>query len=107
MEQFLIIFPKGKANFVPQGYQCQSMCLLFPTEEVFIKVGKDNVNHGQKPLNLIAYFVNHFSTRGGMVLDLCSGTGTTSAACFLLGRKCVGFEIDEKQYTNAKSYTSS
>lgn len=43
-----------------------------------------------------SYFINNFSNKGEVVLDLFGGTGTTLIACEELGRKCLMMEYDPK-----------
>ena len=61
--------------------------------------GNVNLNPCQKPMP------------GDMILDLCSGTGTTAVACAVTNRSCTSLETDELQcrliprrLQSAKSY---
>ena len=47
-----------------------------------------------KPVALIAYQIANSSRRGGSVLDLFGGSGTTLIAAEQLGRKCFMMEYD-------------
>ncbi len=49
-----------------------------------------------KPLKLMSYLITLGSREGGVVLDPFMGSGTTALASKLLGRKCIGIEIEEK-----------
>lgn len=47
-----------------------------------------------KPVKLIIRFVNNSSQRGGLILDLFMGSGSTMIAAEQLGRRCFGMELD-------------
>lgn len=51
-----------------------------------------------KPLDIIKNLIINSSVRGGTVLDVFSGSGTTCVAAKELGRKYIGFEIEPKYY---------
>jgi len=48
-----------------------------------------------KPLDLMLQLVLDFTEPGDLVLDPFAGSGTTGVACLSLGRRFVGWEIDE------------
>jgi len=52
----------------------------------------------QKPLKLVADWVQAFSDPGDVVLDPFMGSGTTGVACVKLGRKFIGIERDERYF---------
>jgi len=61
-----------------------------------------NVHHGkqalhptQKPVNLIRYLVRTYTNEGDLVLDNCSGSGTTAISCIKEKRNFICFEKDE------------
>jgi site-specific DNA-methyltransferase (adenine-specific) len=56
----------------------------------------------QKPLDQILDLVEFFSNPGELVCDPLLGSGTTALACALLGRRCVGSELDAEWATKAK-----
>jgi hypothetical protein len=58
--------------------------------------GKNGVDKfsAEKPLDQALDLVSWFSDPGTLVVDLTAGSGTTIAACALLGRDGLGFEID-------------
>lgn len=55
-----------------------------------------------KPLNIIENLIKVSSVEGGIILDPFVGSGTTCVASKRLGRKYIGFEINEKYYKIAK-----
>ncbi len=67
--------------------------LLFRPEEV-----KGRIHPFQKPLELIRYLINQSSNLGETVLDPFVGSGTTVIAAEILGRKGIGFEMDEETF---------
>ena len=50
----------------------------------------------EKPLNLLERFINIFTDKEDLVLDLFSGSGNCSIAAQKLGRNFIGIELDEK-----------
>ncbi len=57
-----------------------------------------------KSLKLMSYLIALGSRPGDTVLDPFIGSGTTSRACKMLNRKCIGFEIDTEQYAKIASH---
>ena len=56
----------------------------------------------QKPLALIEYLVNTYSSPYEVILDNTMGSGTAGVACKNLSRKFIGIEMDEKYFQVAK-----
>lgn len=48
----------------------------------------------QKPVGLSAWFLNRYSEKNGIVLDLFGGSGSTMIACEQTGRQCRMMELD-------------
>lgn len=46
----------------------------------------------QKPVALFEYLIRTYTNEGDMVMDNCSGSGTTGVACQNTGRKCIQIE---------------
>lgn len=65
---------------------------------------KDRVNRhvSVKPLDLMRHLVELVSFRGETVLDPFEGSGTTAVACYQLGRRHVGYEMDARSLEVAK-----
>lgn len=51
---------------------------------------------GRIPGQLITHVLYFFTEPGAQVVDPMVGSGTTLDACLLMGRKCYGFDIDER-----------
>ena len=49
-----------------------------------------------KPTELVARAIANSSKKGGLVLDVFSGSGTTLIACEQHGRRCCAVEIDPR-----------
>ena len=63
----------------------------------------ENFHPTVKPLDLMRYLVNMFSTPdGGVVYDPFTGSGSTLIACKILGREYIGSEMEPEYYEIAK-----
>lgn len=51
---------------------------------------------GRIPGQLLAHVLYFFTKPGDTVIDPMVGSGTTLDACLLMGRKCFGYDIDER-----------
>ncbi|GAF89340.1 unnamed protein product, partial [marine sediment metagenome] len=56
---------------------------------------EDIFHKHQKPVDFVEKFINHFSIKDNVVLDLFLGSGSTLIAAEKLNRKCYGIELDE------------
>ena len=74
---------------------CENTVLRFPC-------GRNRLHPTQKPEKLIEKLVEMSSNQGDVVFDPCMGSGTTCVAAKNLGRKYIGFELDEKYFEIAK-----
>lgn len=64
-----------------------------PVSIINIKHSNNNQNHEtQKPVDLCKYLIKTYSNEGDLVLDNCSGSGTTAVACRELGRRWIMIE---------------
>jgi len=61
----------------------------------------DKQRMGGKPLPLMLQIVEDYTRHGQTVLDPFLGGGTTALACYKLGRKCIGIEIDPEAFERA------
>lgn len=51
---------------------------------------------GRIPGQLVAHVLYFFTQPGDMVIDPMAGSGTTLDVCLAMGRKCYGFDIDDR-----------
>ena len=51
---------------------------------------------GRIPGQLIAHVLYFFTEPGDTVIDPMSGSGTTQDVCLVMGRKCYGYDIDDR-----------
>lgn len=58
------------------------------------QIGK--VHPTQKPVPLFEYLIKTYTRKGDLVLDCCSGSGTTALAARLTDRKFICFDISEE-----------
>mgnify|MGYP003639145972 CR=1 FL=1 len=56
----------------------------------------------QKPVELMAYLVKTYTSKGQTVLDFTMGSGSTGVACIQEGRRFVGIEKDPTYFKAAK-----
>lgn len=67
------------------------------------KKDKFEYNHPTiKPLEIIKTLIKNSTEEDGIVFDAFLGSGTTAVACKELGRKYIGFEIDENYFRIAQ-----
>lgn len=55
-----------------------------------------NIHPTSKPIKLMARLARNSSRRGGIILDLFAGSGSTLIACEQLGRRSFNMELDPK-----------
>jgi site-specific DNA-methyltransferase (adenine-specific) len=62
----------------------------------------DKIHPTQKPVALLGYLIKTYSNEGDLILDNCSGSGTTAVACHELGRRFICIEKDKDYYEQSK-----
>lgn len=72
---------------------------VFDSQKVFI--GKRN-HQTEKPQDILEFFLKYWSDEGETILDPTMGSGSTGVACKKMGRKFIGFELDEKIFKKAQ-----
>lgn len=72
----------------------------YPRSVIKFKSDKQKINlhPTQKPLSLLEYIIKTYSNENDVILDPCSGSGTTGVACEKLNRKYILIEKDKKYY---------
>lgn len=71
-----------------------------------IPAGK-NIHPTEKPVPLIEVLVEMSTNPGDLVVDMYSGSGSTSVACQRLGRDSVALEFDEKYIAPSRDRLAS
>ena len=101
---------KEKKQKVGATYDYAHIKVVEPTGECFpMSVLHFSKEHGdetwhptQKPVDLLRYLVLTYTNEGDMVLDNCSGSGTTAIACIKEKRHFICFEKNEEYFLKAK-----
>lgn len=64
----------------------------------FVKNKKKGIHPTQKPVDLFEWLIKSYTNEGDLVLDNCSGSGTTAIACIRNNRNYICIEKEEKYY---------
>jgi len=89
----LCVFARGKGVVFNKGFDDKKHYFISKTN----KEDKNDFKHPTiKPLEFIKSMIRNSSNEGGVVLDPFCGSGTTCMAAKELGRKYLGFEINER-----------
>jgi site-specific DNA-methyltransferase (adenine-specific) len=75
----------------------------YPTSVLKIQRDKDKFHPTQKPLALMEYLIKTYSNPDDLILDNCSGSGTTALACINTKRRFICIEQDEEFYKDSLS----
>ena len=102
----MLWFVKSDRFYFKQEIPFGFTVIEHPTYSGFMR-GKDGLPNEKisataKPLKVAEFIIERLCPKDGVVLDTFAGTGTFAIACMKLGRKYIGFEIDEKWFNLAK-----
>lgn len=92
--EFVLMLRKGKARTI----NCPGMSNLLSVPN---KIGK-RLHPTEKPVGLMEIFIQNSSNAGDTVLDPFMGAGSTGVASARLGRRFIGYEIDERYFDIAR-----
>jgi site-specific DNA-methyltransferase (adenine-specific) len=67
----------------------------FPSDLLQIDEDALSIHPTQKPVALFEYLIKTYTNEGELVLDNCSGSGTTAIACMNANRRFICIERDE------------
>lgn len=70
----------------------------YPLTIIDFNRDSDGIHPTQKPLALLDYLIRTYTNKGDIVLDNCSGSGSTAMACIYSDRKFIGIEKNEEYY---------
>jgi len=87
--EFTLYFWKGTARVINNCGSMQTFTLNAPRE---------SGHPTEKPVALMAHYIENSSDIGDLVLDPFMGSGTTMIACVETGRRGVGIEKDPEYY---------
>lgn len=73
----------------------------FPSSVLYFQHDKEKTHPTQKPVNVIRYLIQTYTNKGDVVLDSCSGSGSTAIACIRENRHFIGMELDERYWNMA------
>ncbi len=89
---------KTKGMGLKNGNEFRALSNVWTDIPPLVPWSQERVDHPtQKPLYLMDRIIRIYSNEHDTVLDPFLGSGTTSIACKLLNRNCIGFE-SEKEY---------
>lgn len=80
----------GKLNYQNDGFRYPKQVLRFS------EVGRGSIHPTQKPVALFEYLIRTYTLEGEIVLDNCSGSGTTAIACLNTRRRFICIEKELK-----------
>lgn len=97
--EYCLMFREEGKTKIGGTFETKSKYYISPTN----KTDKDRFEHSTiKPLKFVQDHILNSTEVGDIVLDCFSGSGTTCVAAKNLGRRYIGFEIDERWYKIAK-----
>jgi len=97
LADFVSEFRFGKTQF-----QNNNECFSNLIEAKKIRMIKQYSQNFDKQMSLFAFFFNHFTKEGDLILDPFCGSGKSLLAARQLKRKIIGFELNEKSANHAK-----
>jgi DNA modification methylase len=105
---------KEKRNYNPLDKRTGNpggSTVRYPRDVVeFPVMNNDNKNKfhpTQKPVELIEYFIKTYSNEGELILDNCSGSGSTLVAALNCGRNFIGIEKEQEYYRKSTEWLDS
>ena len=117
-----LIWPKGRGTMIPNPYHyvpsyefimygCRNpkqRTLLKPQMNCLTGYPAEHptkrIHPLQKPIELIKMFIENSTILGERILDPFSGSGVVLKAAKETGRRCIGFEADEKHYLSSQAW---
>lgn len=78
------------------GFETINEGKRYPKNLIKFNRDKDKTHPTQKPVALFEYLIRTYTNEGDIVLDNCSGSGTTAIACIRSKRKFICCELEPK-----------
>ena len=77
----------------------------YPTNVLNFNLSQNNrINPTQKPIELLEYLIKTYSKEGDLILDSCSGSGSTCLAAKNINRNYIGIELNKVYYEASLKY---
>jgi len=84
-----------------KGAQYNQEFTNYPESVITFESANNTIHPTQKPVSLFRYLIRTYSNIGDIVLDNCSGSGTTAIASFEESRPFICMEMDIKNHLNS------
>lgn len=85
------------------GHISENNGLLYPSTVIQVSNPNHNTTHPtEKPVKLFEYLIKTYTNEGDLVLDCCSGSGTTAEACINTNRNFIVIEKDLEYFNKTK-----
>lgn len=81
-----------------KGQQYKQEYTNYPESVLHFDSANNTIHPTQKPVPLFRYLIKTYSNKGDLILDNCSGSGTTAIASHDENRNFICFENDEKMH---------
>lgn len=95
---------RGSSNYGEQiSVVTESNGERYPLDVIEFSRDKDKLHPTQKPVALLEYLVNTYTSKGETILDNCMGSGSTGVACIHTGRNFIGIELDKTYFGIAQN----
>jgi DNA modification methylase len=84
-------------------YKGRARPINFPaSKQIFTAANpRDRIHPTQKPIELMAHYINNSTNNGDLVIDPFMGSGSTAIAALKLGRRFMGIEKNPEYFTAA------
>ena len=76
------------------GFITENEGKRYPKNLIRFNRDKEKIHPTQKPVALLEYLIKTYSNENDLILDNCSGSGTTAVACHNLKRRFICIEKD-------------
>lgn len=100
---------KVTSNYGAHGLTTYDSCERYPKSVLKFPTDKQKsaLHPTQKPVALFEYLIRTYTNEGEVVLDNCSGSGTTAIACINTGRDYICMENDPEMFTKSTNRVSN
>lgn len=89
---------KDEREYVEYTHETKKNLIYFPRDN-----GGKGVHSCQKPVALLEYLINTYTTEGNTIMDNCMGSGSCGVASINTNRKFIGIELDDNYFAIAKN----